>query len=107
MEIKLYYNGEEVGKINVDVQYAIYLFAEQGFRSFYFKSKISKYDYFAKFTNEDTDQSIYFFPDKSFETLCSSRISYNLLNVIMRFIDNFNCIYKNIEESEKHEKESE
>lgn len=86
MKIKVTYQCEPVGEINIDLQYMIYILRSVGYCSFHINANVSKYEYFALFINDDTEERIYFYPDMSFAKVNDSRISFKLLSVIRDII---------------------
>lgn len=66
MEIKVTYQGQVVGLIDFEVSSAIEKMRELGYASFCVRAQVTKYDYFALFRNEDTEEAIRIYPDKSF-----------------------------------------
>lgn len=99
MEIKVKYQGQVVGLIDFKVFTAIENFRKLGYGSFIVRSDVTKYDYFAKFLNEDTDEKICFYSDKSFMKLNDYKVTYEELETIKQTLDY--CIYiRNVEESD-------
>lgn len=86
MKIKVTHQCEPVGEINVDLQYMIYKLKNFGYCSFHIHANVSKYEYFAQFINDDTEERIYFYPDMSIGKTHDSRISFNLLVAIKEII---------------------
>ena len=100
MEIKVVFRGEAVGHINFDIYNAIALFRKHGYASFSIRSQCRFYDYFAQFKNEDTDEAIYLYPNRSCVKNNDSNISYDELMLIKHIIDRTNYEIDNSEESE-------
>ena len=101
MEIKVTYQGVEKAVIDFQVFTTIALLETLGYRSFTVRSKVSTYDYFASFKNEDTEEYIYLYPDKSFMKAIDCRVSLKELNVIKEILDKaFSVKYCSNEESE-------
>ena len=87
MEIKVTYQGVEKAVIDFQVYTVIELMRQLGYGSFTVRSQISKHDYFASFKNEDTEEYIYFYPDKSFFKSHDCRVSIRELNLIKEILD--------------------
>lgn len=102
MEIKVTYQGVEKAVIDFQVHSTIALMRKLGYGSFRVRSKVSKYEPFASFKNEDTDEYIIFYPDKSFSKMNDGKVSLDELCVIKEIIDhNYSISYHaNEEESE-------
>lgn len=102
MEIKVTYQGVEKGVIDFQAYSTIELMRKLGYASFNVRSQVAKYDYFASFKNEDSDEYITFYPDKSFSKMNDSKVSLEELCVIKEIIDSCYTIkyYENEEESE-------
>lgn len=106
MEIKVTYQGQVVGVLDFQASTVIAKMRDLGYASFNVRSRVSKYEFFAQFKNEDTDEYIRFFPDKSFIKFDDLRITLEELRIIKNILD-YNIIYSdNEEEIEQHEKES-
>lgn len=100
MEIKVVFRGKEIGHIDFDIYNAISLFRKHGYASFTIRSQCRLYDYFAQFKNEDTDNAIYLYPNRSCANSDSCNLSYDELILIKEIIDHTNYEIKNSEESE-------
>ena len=101
MEIKVTYQGVEKAVIDFQVYTAIEIMRRLGYGSFTVRSQVSKHDYFASFKNEDTDEYIYFYPDKSFLKAVDCRVSIRELDVIKEILDtDISIKYCSNEESE-------
>ena len=101
MEIKVTYQGVEKAVIDFQVYTTIEIMRRLGYASFNVRSQVSKYEPFATFKNEDTDEYISFFPDKSFSKMNDSKVSIGELNVIKEILDSdFSIKYCSNEESE-------
>lgn len=107
MKIKVTYQCEPVGEINVELPYMISTLRSVGYHSFHINANVSKYEYFAQFINDDTEERIYFYPDMSFAKVHDSRISFKLLSVIKDIISLTSYDIKDGEGSEQYEEESE
>lgn len=101
MEIKVTYQGVEKAVIVFQAYTVIEIMRRLGYGSFTVRSQVSKHDYFASFKNEDTDEYIYFYPDKSFFKSHDCRVSIRELDVIKEIlVSNFIIKYCSNEESE-------
>ena len=100
MEIKVVFRGAEIGRIDFDIYNAIALFKEHGYASFSIRSQCKFYDYFASFKNEDTDNAIYLYPNRSCAKSSVYNLSYDELMLIKNIIDNTKYEINNIEESD-------
>ena len=107
MEIKVTYQCEVVGVIDLQVASVINLMRKIGYSSFNIRSQVAKYDYFASFKNEDTDEYISIYPDKSFIKYKDCRISIDELLTVTDIIRYYIEYTKYEKESESHEEESE
>lgn len=100
MKIKVTYQGVEKGVIDFQAYSTIELMRELGYASFNVRSQVAQYEAFARFKNEDTDEYISFFPDKSFIKFDDYRITLEELQVIKKIVV-YNIKYsENEEESE-------
>ena len=94
MIIKITYQCVEVGEIVFDALTTIYLIDKIGYGSFNVRYKVSKYEPFASFKNEDTDEYIIFYPDKSFSKMNDGKVSLEELCVIKEILDhNYSISY--------------
>lgn len=100
MEIKVVFRGVEIGHIDFNIYYAIALFRKHGYGSFTIRSQCRFYDYFAQFTNEDTDKAIYLYPNRGCANSGVYNLSYDELSLIKEIIDQTSYEIKNSEESE-------
>lgn len=102
MEIKVTYQGVEKAVIDFQAYSTIEQMRRLGYCSFRMRSKVSKYEPFASFINEDTEERIYFYPDKSFSKMNDTKVSLEELCVIKEIIEyNYSISYHaNEEESE-------
>ena len=107
MEIKVTYQGVEKGVIDFQVLSTIALMRKLGYSSFHVRSKVARYEAFAYFKNEDTDEYISFFPDGSFIKYDDCKFSLDELNTIKYILDNEIHYHSNEEESKQYEEESE
>lgn len=102
MEIKVKYQGQVVGLIDFKLYSAIEKMRDLGYCSFSVRSQVSKYEYFAVFRNEDTEEAIHFYPDKSSmktNDCVDCKVLYKELNSIKYILEY--CIHnKIVEESE-------
>lgn len=99
MEIKVKYQGQVVGLIDFKVFTVIENFRKLGYGSFSVRSEINKYDHFALFLDENSDDYIRFYPDKSFMKRNDYKVTYEELKIIKEILDY--CIHiRNVEESE-------
>ena len=87
MKIKVTYQCGLVGELIFNTDMAIGVMRKLGFASFSVRSKIRKYEYFATFRNEDTEDYIHFYPDKSIMKRKDYRITYEELRAIREIID--------------------
>lgn len=100
MKIKVVFRGVVVGHIDFDIYNAIALFRKHGYDSFTIRSQCRFYDYFAQFKNEDTENAIYLFPNRSCLKNNDSTLTYDELMLIKYIIDRTNYEIENTEESE-------
>lgn len=100
MEIKVVFRGEEIGHIDFNDYAAIDKFRDHGYSSFTIRSKCKFYEHFAAFKNEDTDNAIYLYPDRSCANSGACNLSYDELLIIKDIIDHTNYEIKNSEESD-------
>lgn len=98
MEIKVVYRGEEIGHIDFNVYAAIDKFRDHGYGSFAVRSIVKKYDYFAFFKNELTEEVICLHPDGSFTKNDNSKVAYDELLLIKDIIDHTYYEISNSEE---------
>ena len=87
MEIKVVFRGKVIGHIDFDIYNAIALFREHGYGSFTIRSQCRFYDYFAQFKNEDTDNRIYLYPNRSCAKSSVYNLSYDELMLVKNIID--------------------
>ena len=87
MEIKVVLRGKEIGKIDFDIFNAIALFRKHGYSSFTIRSQCKFYDHFAVFKNDDTDNAIYLYPNRSCAKSSVYNLSYDELLLIKYIID--------------------
>lgn len=100
MEIKVKYQGQVVGLIDFKVFSAIEKMRDLGYGSFSVRSEINKYDHFALFLDENSDDYIRFYPDKSFMKSNDCKVLYKELNTI-KYILEYYIHNKIVEESEQ------
>ena len=100
MEIKVVFRGAVIGHIDFDIYNAIALFKEHGYASFTIRSQCKFYDHFAVFRNEDTDNAIYLYPNRSCAKSSNYNLSYDELMLIKCIIDHTKYEMNNSEESE-------
>lgn len=100
MEIKVTYQGVEKAVIDFQVHSIIALMRKLGYGSFRVRSKVSKYEPFASFKNEDTDEYIIFYPDKSFSKMNDGKVTYEELDTIRDILSYYVTCTSNEEESE-------
>lgn len=99
MEIKVKYQGQVVGLIDFKVFTAIVNFRKLGYGSFSVRSEVNKYEHFASFLDENSDDYIRLYPDKKFIKRNDYKVTYEELETIKQVLDY--CIYiRNVEESE-------
>lgn len=99
MEIKVKYQGQVVGLIDFKVFTAIVTFRKLGYGSFSVRSEVHKYDHFALFLDENSDDYIRFYPDKTFVIRNDYKVTCEELETIKQVLDY--CIHiRNVEESE-------
>lgn len=99
MEIKVKCQGQVVGLIDFKVFTAIEKFRELGYGSFSVRSEVNKYEHFALFLDENSDDYIRFYPDKSFMKRNDYKVTYEELESIKQTLDY--CInIRNVEESD-------
>ena len=99
MEIKVTYQGVEKAVIVFKAYTSIELMRRIGYGSFSVRSQITKYEYFASFRNENTEDYIFFYPDKSFIKRVDFKLSFEELGVIKEILDN--CYAFNYSENEE------
>lgn len=99
MEIKVKYQGQVVGLIDFKVFTVIEKMRELGYGSFIVRSEVSQYDYFAKFLNEETEDYISFYTEKSFMKRNDYKVKYEELKTIIE-IFNYYIYIKDVEESD-------
>lgn len=103
MEIKVKYQGQVVGLIDFKVFSAIEKMRDLGYWSFSVRSQVSKYEYFVVFRNEDTEEVIRIYPDKSFmktNDCYDCKVLYKESNTI-KYIVEYYIHNKIVEESEQ------
>lgn len=104
MEIKVAFRGKEIGHIDFDIFYAIAVFRSYGYGSFAIRSLVKKYDYFAFFRNDYTEEVICLYPDgsftRSFTKSDNSKVPYDELLLIKEIIDRTKYNINNEEESD-------
>lgn len=100
MEIKVVFRGAEIGHIDFDIYNAIALFRKHGYASFTIRSQCKFYDHFAVFKNEDTDNAIYLYPNRSCAKSSVYNLSYDELLLIKNIIDHTKYEINKEEESE-------
>lgn len=102
MEIKLFYQGVEIATIDFQAYTTIEVMRRLGYGTFTVRSEVSKYESFASFKNEVTEEYITFYPDKSFSKMNDCKVSLEELCVIKEIIDCYYSIsyYENEEESD-------
>lgn len=99
MEIKVKYQGQVVALIDFQAFTAIVNFRKLGYGSFSVRSEVNKYEHFALFLDENSDDYIRFYPDKSFIKRNDYKVTYEELRAIKQTLDD--CIQiRNVEESE-------
>ena len=89
MEIKVKYKGQVVGEIEFLAYSTIQRMREMGYASFSVRSQVNKYEYFAIFKNEDTDDYVCIYPDLSFNKRNECKVKYKELCLIKEVIDNY------------------
>lgn len=99
MEIKVKYQGQEVGQIDFKVFAVIEKMRELGYGSFRVSSVVSKYESFASFVNEDNEAYIKFYPDRSFMKGHEFRVTSEELETIIEIL-NYYIYFRNVEESD-------
>lgn len=87
MEIKVKYKGQVVGEIEFLAYSTIQRMIEMGHSSFSVRSQVNKYENFALFINEDSDDYISIYPDLSFNKRNDCKVSYKELCLIKDIID--------------------
>ena len=102
MIIKITYQCVEVGEIVFDALTTIYLMDKIGYGSFNVRSKVAKDEYFASFKNEDTDEYITFYPDRSFIKSIEGKVTYEELDMIKHILDS-NCTFNYYSKEEESE----
>lgn len=87
MEIKVKYQGQVVGVLDFQAFSAVIKMREMGYSSFSVRSQVNKYENFALFINEDSDDYICIYPDLSFNKRNDCKVSYKELCLIKDIID--------------------
>ena len=87
MKIKVTYQGVPVGEIYFLAFSAIVKMREMGYSSFSVRSQVNRYENFALFINEDSDDYICIYPDLSFNKRNDCKVSYKELCLIKDIID--------------------
>ena len=89
MKIKVKYQGQVVGEIEFLEYSTIQRMREMGYASFSVRSQVNKYEHFAVFITEDTDDYIYIYPDLSFNKRNDCKVNYKELCLIKEVLDNY------------------
>lgn len=99
MEIKVKYQGQIVSLVDFQAFSTIEKMRELGYDSFRVRSEVSKYECFASFRNEDNDDYINFYPDRTYMQGNNRRVSSNELKTIINVLNDYIHI-RNVEESD-------